>query len=221
MNYKELPYRTEWVEYPDIADVSVKYGVAPTGTRADGRPRYTLPMIYDPNTKTAVAESAQIGKYLDITYPFTPKLFQDGTHALQCAFIDGILGPQVIMPLAMNVNPEWINLSPRSLEYIQKGIITTFGKTYPDVGNESHWKIAEESLGKIKGWMSMNGLGKDNFLTGDVMGFADFGLAAAFIWAKVVYGEDSAQWKRICGWHDGIWVKYLAQFERYMAVDNI
>ena len=221
MNYKGLPYRTEWVEYPDIADVSKKYGVAPTGIRGDGSPRYTLPMIYDPNTESAIAESAEIGKYLDATYPSTPKLFQDHTHALQCGFVDSILGPQVVMPLAMNVNPEAISLSPRSLDYIQKGIIATFGKTYPDVGNEGHWKLAEETLGKIKGWMTMNGPGKENLITGDVIGFADFQLAATFIWAKAVYGEDSAQWARICRWHDGMWVRYLAQFEKYMAVDNI
>ena len=60
LNYKGIPYRTVWVEYPDIARTCQELGVDPTSTKADGSPQYTLPMIYDPSTKIALAESAAI-----------------------------------------------------------------------------------------------------------------------------------------------------------------
>ena len=51
MNIKGLPYRTVWVEYPDIVAVLEKIGAPPAGKAPDGSPKYTLPAIYDPNTK--------------------------------------------------------------------------------------------------------------------------------------------------------------------------
>ncbi|KAI0725636.1 hypothetical protein C8Q72DRAFT_749831, partial [Fomitopsis betulina] len=48
LNIKDLPYRTQWLEYPDIAGYLRALGVPPTapGTIAP----YTLPAIYDPKT---------------------------------------------------------------------------------------------------------------------------------------------------------------------------
>ncbi|RDB26472.1 Glutathione S-transferase-like protein ustS [Hypsizygus marmoreus] len=71
LNFKGLPYKTVWVEYPDIAELSKKLGIAPTNEGPNG-PNYTLPAIYDPTTGTALAESIAIAEYLDKTYPDTP-----------------------------------------------------------------------------------------------------------------------------------------------------
>ena len=86
MNYKGIPYTTVWVDYPDIAPLSKKIGAPPTNTAANGLPQYTLPAIYDPNTKTAVSESAVIARYLDKTYPDKPTLIPSEADALHAAF---------------------------------------------------------------------------------------------------------------------------------------
>ncbi|KAJ7483558.1 hypothetical protein FB451DRAFT_1234964 [Mycena latifolia] len=50
LNFKGIPYKTSWVEYPDIEPLSREVGAAPTRNKPDGRPHYTLPMIHDPST---------------------------------------------------------------------------------------------------------------------------------------------------------------------------
>ncbi|KAI0682851.1 hypothetical protein BC835DRAFT_807562, partial [Cytidiella melzeri] len=54
LNYKGIPYRTEWVEYPDIEPLCKKIGGSATAKKEDGRDHYTLPMIYDPSTGEVV-----------------------------------------------------------------------------------------------------------------------------------------------------------------------
>jgi len=77
LNYKQLEYATEWVEYPDIAGVYHKLGAAAPESNADGTPYYCLPLIHDAATGAVVADSLAIAVYLDKTYPGTARLFPD------------------------------------------------------------------------------------------------------------------------------------------------
>ena len=65
LNIKRIPYKTVWVEYPDIKPLCLKIGASPAESLPDGSPLYTLPVIYDPNTQTPVSDSAAIARYLD------------------------------------------------------------------------------------------------------------------------------------------------------------
>ena len=97
LNYKGLPFKTVWVEYPDIARVSKEVGFKPSGTWPDGSPMYTLLAIFDPNTSTALADSDAITRYLDATYPDTPRVIPEGTeafHAATAAALDAQLAPR-------------------------------------------------------------------------------------------------------------------------------
>ena len=119
MNFKGIPYKTEWVEFPDIEAVVKKQGGAPTGKKPDGSPFYTLPMIFDPSTKTVVTESSNIAKYLDKTYSNTPQLFPAGTTALQTVFLDTVV-PGILGPLARLIIVRLTErLSPRGGTYIR------------------------------------------------------------------------------------------------------
>ncbi|TFY51247.1 hypothetical protein EVJ58_g10668, partial [Rhodofomes roseus] len=71
LNYKGIPYRTQWVEYPDIAPLLTSLGVSPNTPSTWTFP-YTLPAIYDPRTRTVLMDSIKIARYLDETYPDTP-----------------------------------------------------------------------------------------------------------------------------------------------------
>jgi glutathione S-transferase len=84
LNYKRIPYKTVWVEYPYIKPLYLELKQEPT-TIANGKPEYTLPAIHDPNTGTFVSDSFRIAQYLDKTYPDRP-LIPEGTAGLQSAF---------------------------------------------------------------------------------------------------------------------------------------
>jgi len=86
LNLKGIPYKTEWVEYPDIEPICKKLGIAPTYKNADGSDRYTIPAIHDPSTGVYISDSVLIAEYLDKTYPYTPQVFPHHTHALHAAF---------------------------------------------------------------------------------------------------------------------------------------
>ncbi|KAF8509530.1 hypothetical protein BU17DRAFT_70416 [Hysterangium stoloniferum] len=65
LNYKGIPYNTVWVEYPEIAATMRKIGAAPTSTKPDGSPHYTIPM----GSPTVISDSWKIVEYLEETYP--------------------------------------------------------------------------------------------------------------------------------------------------------
>ena len=107
MDYKRLPYKTVFVEFSEIARVSQEIGAKPTGTWPDGSPKYTVPAIYDPSTKTAVSDSVAIAQYLDATYPDTPRVIPEGTEAFQetvLVALRTVVGPHS-GPLVMTLVP--------------------------------------------------------------------------------------------------------------------
>jgi len=94
LNFKGIPHKTIWIEYPDIEPTMRSIGASPTSTKANGKPHYTLPVIVDPSRPspsggpTVVSESFLIAEYLDEAYPDTRPLFPAGTKALQKLFTD-------------------------------------------------------------------------------------------------------------------------------------
>lgn len=219
LNYKNLKYKTEWIEYPDIEAHCKKIGAPPTDKKADGRDHYTLPVIYDPSTKAVVADSIAIVKYLDTAYPDTPQLFPDGTDAFQTAY-NMLIRPTVIMPMLNIIVCRICGiLNPPSAEYFRKTREVQFGKKLEELGTESDWTALEAGLERVKVCLDANGKGKDLLAMGDKITFADLLLASILIWGRVVTGEDSEDWKRITALHDGKWAKFLEQFTKYEFVD--
>ena len=217
LNYKELNYKTQWVEYPDIESVCKRYGAPPT-SNTPGQPQYTLPMIYDPATETVVVESSNIARYLDATYPETPQLFPAETRTLQAVFVD-TAWPNLGVPLYMNViHHTWSSLTPRSKVYFRETREDMFGKRLEDLGGEEDWESLKEALGKLDEWMKWNG--DAPFLTGNRIVFCDILIAGLLTWAKVVCGPESDGWKRIASWHDGRWARMEQLFEKYAHVDH-
>lgn len=219
MNFKNIPYKTEWVEYPDIEALCLKLGTLPTSKKNDGRPHYTLPVIYDPTTNTAVAESVEIVKYLDETYPETPKLFPDGSTALQAAFYDFAWSAIRTPLLRIMLAPIHGVLTSRSAEYFRRTREEMFGKRLEELGREEDWTSLKTALTKVDSWLSENGPGNDLLMMGDRVSFVDLQLAAFIMWVRVVCREDSEQWKRIASWHGGRWQRLVEYFDKYATVD--
>ncbi|KAJ7692823.1 hypothetical protein B0H14DRAFT_3046237 [Mycena olivaceomarginata] len=66
LNYKQIPYKTTWVNFPDIAKVLTAAGAPPTRT---GTAPYTVPAIVD--GEKAISDSRKIAEYLERSYPDT------------------------------------------------------------------------------------------------------------------------------------------------------
>ncbi|KAI0640076.1 hypothetical protein C8Q77DRAFT_1045841 [Trametes polyzona] len=219
LNLKGLPYKTVWVEYPDIARTAQDLGVGPTGTWPDGTPMYTLPMIYDPSTKTAIAESTAIARYLDATYPNTPRAIPEGTESFQEATVYA-LGAVMGGAIAKLVMPSIVDrLNDASKAYFKAARERALGGDMAQWSprgsaiREEQWKQLGAAFGQIARWLDAGGDKEKKYFFGETPTFADIALAARLIWMKRILGDDSDEWKRVERWHEGRWVRQIQAFE--------
>ncbi|KAJ3733260.1 hypothetical protein DFJ43DRAFT_995758 [Lentinula guzmanii] len=215
--YKSLPYRTVLVEFPDLEHTMRELGAAPTETKPDGSPKYTLPVIHDTATNAVVSDSVAIAQYLDETYP-SPPLFPNGTHAFHASFND--LFPARIEPMLQFLLPSIASvLNPRSEEYFRHTRKEMFGmdltELYPAKGSEkrdTEWRKFEEGFGMLDKAMRKTDI---LIMGGNAPCFADFTVAGWLRSFRTVFGEDSEEWNDVSRWHEGRWHKFMKALEKY------
>ncbi|EIW76250.1 hypothetical protein CONPUDRAFT_64556 [Coniophora puteana RWD-64-598 SS2] len=218
LNMKCLPYKTEWVEYPDIEPLAVKLGGAPTGTKPDGSPLYTLPMIKDPNNGKVVTDSLIIAAYLDEAYPDNVTLFPANINSLAAAFeaeVCGALDPILLLLISLSASI----LNPTSAKFYKSTREVIFDKKFEEFASvgakrAEGWKKAEEGLGKIADWLATNGDSK--YVLGDTASYADCILAGYMGWVTTII--PGAGLKSLENWHDGRWIKHLNAMEAFAKV---
>lgn len=221
LNYRGLQYKTEWLEYPDIARISKEKGMLHT-TMLQGQPLYTLPAILDApddgsRPPVALAESLEIAKYLDSAYPDEAKrLVPSGAEAEQFQRDFAIaVRSWVIAPLSHILFPRAGHLlGPTSKEYYDRvKAIQYFNKN-----NLSEVKVTEEEEEKMwaasrDGWTRLDGEyyaktdDQGPWLLGDKPSFGDFVVLAALVFFKQTLGEDSKEWKMMRGFNGGRWAR--------------
>ncbi|KAE9397720.1 hypothetical protein BT96DRAFT_921286 [Gymnopus androsaceus JB14] len=214
LNYKGLEFKTIWLEYPEIEGIAKKLGVGPTRT-FNGEPQYTLPMIVDDSTGVALAESVDIVEYLDKTYPDTPRLIPEGSHALQAAFRDAFY-PKLSAYTPFLIPSTAMMLNPASDEYIRTKLETMLGMKledyYPkDEARVAAWNKWKAEVETFAAWFRK----EDVWVMGDTPSFADFILAAFILSAKTVFGADSMEYKEILEINDGRWGRLAKNVEKY------
>uniref|UniRef100_A0A8H7XQ77 GST N-terminal domain-containing protein n=1 Tax=Psilocybe cubensis TaxID=181762 RepID=A0A8H7XQ77_PSICU len=219
LNYKGIPYTTQWVEYPDVEAVSKKLGIKPTTTNPDGSDHYTLPAIYDPSTGVYLADSILIAEYLDKTYPDTPKIFPHNTVGLQHAFNEAL--ETALDPLWEFILPDTCPiLNPRSNVYFRRTREHAFGMTLEELRPSgeravTRWEELKKNLEKVDAWYSkVDG----TFILGNKISFADIVVASHLIWLRKVWG-DRQEWKDIAEWNGGRWENLLNALEKYASID--
>jgi glutathione S-transferase len=221
LNYKGIPYRTEWVEFPDVEPHSKKLGIEPTGQKADGSPYFTLPAIHDPSTGVYIADSMAITEYLEKTYPNTPSVFPNETIGLQKAFEAtfkqslGAVWPFILPAVGLRLNPA-------SEEYFRRTREILFGKKLEDVvptGNArtEEWGKFEKGLASIYPYLAMTDK-KGPYLLGDTISWGDLVLFSFLYWFKLVWGENSKEWKDIASWNGGRWEAHIDALKKYHTV---
>ena len=212
LGYKNLPFETVWVEYPDIAPRMKEIGASPNKL-LDGGEQYTLPVISDPNTGAIVTDSFAIAQYLDKTYPEKP-IFPPGSEGLISAF-DSTLFALAGDSFRFSILRSSQVLNERSLEYFIRTREASFGAKVDQWSpegptREAHWAIIEKRYyNSAKMWYDKV---EGKWLMGDTFSYADILLAIRTLWFKRVYEEE--EWKRIASLHDGKWEKLLADVEK-------
>ncbi|KAF8074133.1 hypothetical protein FPV67DRAFT_1560334 [Lyophyllum atratum] len=215
LNYKRIPYETEWIEYPDIEATCKRIGAPPTEKKEDGTPLYTFPVIHDPSTGASVADSVLIAEYLDATYPNTPRLFPAGSKTVQHAFLAAyrLMLPalwQFAFPATLPIlyppsEAYWrrTKFSPAILETAPTGRV-----------REEQWAKLKDDFGLAAGWLE-KGEADGPYILGDAVSFLDFAAAGYIIWLRIIWGEESEEWREIKCWHDGRWDAFLKRLEKY------
>ncbi|KAJ1304028.1 hypothetical protein OPQ81_008436 [Rhizoctonia solani] len=200
LNYKGLPYRVEYVAFPDIEPRMKELGVTPV---SDTYPRYTLPVIADPsddpNGKPIyVSDSFKIALYLDDKYPAPkyPVIFAPHTRSLQ-----HLIMSQYFPTISACVGPIFLPNMPRLL----------------DARSAEFFKQARKKFVAFSKSVQLND-GTENegpFITGKIVSFLDFALGGLYYWIKNIEGEDSTRLKELLEWEDGRWGKH------YQAIREI
>ncbi|KAF9531769.1 hypothetical protein CPB83DRAFT_848699 [Crepidotus variabilis] len=216
LNYKGLQHKTEWVEWQDLESTLVKIGIPPSRKDHRSKPRYTIPAIFDSTTGVYLSESFEIAQYLDRTYPDTPKIFPDNTAGLQRGFHQA-LTPLVEPIKALILPVEATRLSSASQESFQQKMKDYLSLELGEEDKIEMWAELRENFGVVNGWYSL-GNNPGPFILGEAPSWVDFVLGATFLWSKLIFGENSSEWKEIETWHEGRWKTLLKQLSMYQVV---
>ncbi|KAI0347640.1 hypothetical protein BDW22DRAFT_6305 [Trametopsis cervina] len=234
LNYKGIPYRTEWIEFPDIEPLAKSLGVSATSKKPNGEPLYTLPMILDPSTGKVVVDSLPITLYLDEQYPRTPRVVPPGTLSAHKAFA-ATFQRQVLEPMRrFMLSRVGAKVSERAAEYLQ-------GVYESQLAAPGNWEDIENAYvlhlqmrGAIYEGLAVAEDTDSGFSSGEedaeepapslhekgkTMLYCDIMVLAVFMAARRVAGEDSMEWKRFTVAHDGYGERFMKQFGKYALMD--
>ncbi|KAF9531528.1 hypothetical protein CPB83DRAFT_849185 [Crepidotus variabilis] len=231
LNYRRIPYKTEWIEYPDIKAFSLLHSISPTTIpppSSDREPVYTLPAIHDPSTGIYLADSLAIAEYLDEKYPEsvtgTPSVFPDRTIGLQKAFTDAF--DKILVSHGRFLIPVVNILNPSSEEYWRRTRtarlkVEKLEDAIPK-GEDAKvgWASFESELEKVAKWFPSSQKTAFRFMMGSKPTWADIVVAAELIWMKLVWGEKSNQWNEVAHWDNGKWSGLLEAMEPYASTDK-
>ncbi|KAH7098777.1 hypothetical protein BKA62DRAFT_354064 [Auriculariales sp. MPI-PUGE-AT-0066] len=156
LNFKNLPYKTHWIEYPDIAEVGQSIGAKPVGkTPNTDDPQWTCPMISvvlpDDEKATVVTDSGDIADFLDaepaLNGADTPMLFPLGTRDVQDSFLTAAVSNSIIERgiIALGASGSAAKLLPRSEEYFRRTRLEWYGGNTEWLGERAaHRKLPLE-----------------------------------------------------------------------------
>lgn len=144
LNLKGIPYKTEWIEYPDIAPTFKSFGIPPN---AEGIP-YTIPTIRI-GSDEYVMDSYKIATEIEQLHP-SPPLHLDSSilRRVQELMAQGLTPLRgVLIP---NISRK---LNPPSEEYFEKTRSARFGMPLAQLekeqGGESAWAGAEPAMKEL------------------------------------------------------------------------
>ncbi|KAJ6186291.1 hypothetical protein N7519_007592 [Penicillium mononematosum] len=148
LNYKNIPYKTIFLEFPDIEPTLKELGLVP-GESTSG-PKYTVPAIQHVPTSTYIMDSLPIAQFLESTYPVPPVPLTSELGREIETKARSVLGKAIyssVMPREIRI------LSPRSQEYFRRTREASLGHRLEDLldGDKEDrvWDGVSEVLGAV------------------------------------------------------------------------
>lgn len=183
LNFKGIPYTTEWLEYPDVGAKLKEAGVPPNEA---GGPDYTIPAVKLADGRV-IMDSIKIAPELEKIYP-EPPLQLDSPYFQKAHDIVvkmGGLRPLLLPRVPVRLLPE------RSKEYYDRTREVQFGMTLSELEKsekaQNAWKYAEPGFQELKSLLGENEAGP--FFMGQTPSYADFVVVGFFQFLKRL-GDD-------------------------------
>ncbi|OBT45497.1 hypothetical protein VE00_05080 [Pseudogymnoascus sp. WSF 3629] len=184
LNYKQIPYKTIFLEFPDIEPTLEGLGLVPGESSTGEKHKYTVPAIHHLPTNTHIMDSTPIAKFLEATYPTPPLPLTSElgrTIEVQARSVVGPTFRTSIVPREINI------LSPRSQEYFRRTREAALGRKLEDLleAEEESWKAVSEGMRKVGELMRTNAA-EGPFVLGAQPSYTDFFIAGSLQSARVV-----------------------------------
>nr|POE73041.1 glutathione s-transferase-like protein usts [Quercus suber] len=197
LNFKDIPYKTEWMEYPDLAPKFKEFGIPPNspGSFAD----YSSPAVRLPDG-SYVMDSMKIAKAIEKVYP-EPSChletgLQDEVDALAAKIFQPLF-PNVINSIVQNV------LQEPSKSWCIEDRERRFGMSLQafqeKMGGEPAWKTAEPGMIELKKMLTERKQDAGPYILGSKVTYGDLMIGALF---------------------EGLKRMDLQVYERFMAFDE-
>ena len=167
-----------------------------------------------------MSNSFDIVQYLDRQYPSSPRVVTPGTLAFETAYyIYFRAGVWSKWPKPIH-QYMYETISPESAAFIKELREQAFGDTLVNIAKnpQSHWDAYKDAFTNVALPVYENAEGI--FLKGSEPGWADFVTASLLLSVKLLYGEESKEWKYIETWDGGRWVKLIKDLEPYGHIDE-
>ncbi|GFP53768.1 glutathione S-transferase-like protein ustS [Trichoderma asperellum] len=176
LNYKKIPYKTVFLEMPDIEPTLKEF----TGNTKN----YTVPAIYHVPTNKYVMDSPAVAKFIETTYPDPP------------VQLDSELGTQIMRKLRSGFGPtlqkslmprEALIFSPRAEEFFRSAREARAGRPLEELleGEDEAWAALESDKPAIDALIRTN-KADGPFVLGARPSLVDFFIAGAIQTAKVI-----------------------------------
>ncbi|KAK7967272.1 uncharacterized protein PG986_001549 [Apiospora aurea] len=192
LNYKQIPYKTVFLEFPDIEATLEELGLPPNETGH----KYTVPAIQHVPTATHLMGSIPIAQFLESTYPDPPVPLTSEPGSEIGARARAVVGPVMtksLMPREVRI------LSPRSQEYFRRTREASIGRPLEDLLGEGtddeqqRWDAVDEELRGLGAFLQTR-KAEGPFVLGARPSYTDFFIAGSLQCARTV---DEGVFKRI------------------------
>ncbi|CRG83090.1 hypothetical protein PISL3812_00438 [Talaromyces islandicus] len=184
LNYKNIPYRTVFVEFPDIEPTIKGLGIGESA--AGSKHKYTVPAIQHVPTDTYLMESASIAEFLESTYPNPPVPLTSELGREIESQARAVVGTT----FAISIIPREVNiLSPRAQEYFRRTREALLGHRLEDMldtaKEDQSWDALADEISAVGELMRTNNA-DGPFVLGAQPSYTDFFIAGSLQSSRMV-----------------------------------
>lgn len=211
LNYKNIPYQTQWVEYPDVAPTFKSFGIPPNSAELNPNAEYSIPAARIEGKY--IMDSLSIAQNIEAIQP-EPSLHLDSEYISRTQGAVGKLLGQ-LAPVVMPRVPEML-LNPTSAEYFEETRAKRFGMPLAELAKSDKAKNAftnaQPAFEEIKAILHENSGGP--YVLGNEPSFADFILAGMWRFVELL-DKDGDLYGRIMQ-YDASFSKHYEACKKWM-----